>query len=236
MNEIKLVIFDFDQTLVDSPKGFDAAFIEIKPEIEILLQNRGVKINIEDYSDALRQRMRELDVQKIYNRDLWWNRLLTEVLKIGTIQFTPEECSHLTSIYWNTTIENTELYPDTLEILDFLKSKNYKLALLTDTDGIPGLKKVRLDKSPILSYIDGIMIAGDDVPQVKPDPTPFLQLASQLGTTPSEVVMVGDKPFTDIKGGKAAGFHTILILRENWQVDPIPDFQIRALVELKNLL
>ena len=48
--------------------------------------------------------------------------------------------------------------------------------------------------------------------------------------------MVGDKPFTDIKGAKKAGFTTVLILRVNWEIDPVPDYIIKELKEIKKIL
>jgi len=232
---IELVVFDFDQTIADSPKGFDIAFKKVMDEFKVFLETHGHPIELEPFHPDLRKLMRELDQKRQYNRDLWWNRLLKK-MGISDIQFNAEECKKLTRIYWDITAEHTELYPDTLEILEYLRNKGYKLGLITDTDGSPGIKKRRLERSGLLSYFDGILIAGDDLPQIKPDPTPFLKLAELLGVPPIACVMIGDKPFTDIKGGKAAGFRTILILRENWKVDPKPDFQIHELSDLKSIL
>ncbi len=234
MKDIKLVVFDLDQTVINSKNGFDAAFEKIKSELQRFLEHNGIDKQVEHYSAQLWERIGAFDKQGQFNRDIWWN-LLLEVLEVSEVHFTEEESKQVTQVYWDTTIKFTELYPDTLEVLNYLKGK-YTLGLLTDTDGTPGIKQIRLERSKIIDFFDGIMIAGEDVPEIKPDPNPFLKLAEHLGISPPNSVMVGDKPFADIKGGKAAGFHTILILRENWEVDPTPDYQINHLKELKTIL
>jgi len=234
MKDIELVVFDFDQTIINSAPGFDNAFKQIKIELQKFLDAHEIDKRVEPYSAELRKKIWDVDKKGQYNRDLWWNQLF-KVLDIEDIQFKNEEITNLTKVYWDTTIEFTELYPDSLEILTYLRGK-YKIGLLTDTDGTPGVKQERLERSKILEFFDGIMVAGEDVPEIKPDPKPFLKLAEHLGVAPSASVMVGDKPFSDIKGGKAAGFHTILILRENWEIDPIPDYEIKTLLELKSIL
>ncbi len=235
LKDIKLVHFDFDQTIINSKKGFAAAFISVMDEFKKFLKRDSSETNLEASYTKLKDKMQKLDIQKIYNRDLWWNDLLNE-LGLTEIQFSEKECKSLTKLYWDIAAENSELYSDTLEVLDYLKKRKYLLGLVTDTDGTPGRKQMRLEKSGILNYFDGIIIAGEDTPTIKPDPEPFLKLTSTLACKPENTVMVGDKPFTDIRGAKDAGFHTILILRDNWQIDPTPDYQIRELIELKSIL
>jgi len=235
MKGIKLVVFDFDQTLVNSAIGFDQAFIEIKKELQEFLDKNGYEISVESFSSELRKTIRELDKNREYDRNKWWNPLLQQ-MNVTEIELTKEECERLTKIYWNVTADNTELFPDTLEILDYLKTKKYKLGLITDNDGGFGLKKTRLAKCSIMNYFNQVVIAGDDVPEKKPHPAAFLKVSSILKTSPKACVMVGDKPFTDIAGGKAAGFHTVLVIRDVWEINPVPDFQIHQLIELKSLL
>ncbi len=235
MKGIKLVVFDFDQTLADSKKGFEVAIEKVFEVIQQFLDKNGYNISVKDFSTELRKTMRELDKNREYDRNTWWNPLLAQ-MHVTEIQLTNEECEKLTKIYWDITADYTELFPDTVEILNYLKEKKYKLGLITDNDGRPGLKKTRLAKSPILKIFDKIVIAGDDVPEKKPHPAAFLKIANFLKISPKASVMVGDKPFTDIAGGKAAGFHTILVIRDVWEINPVPDFQIHNLIELKSIL
>jgi HAD superfamily hydrolase (TIGR01549 family) len=235
MEGIKLIVFDFDQTLVDTLKGFKKAFTAIKQEYQQFLDKNGYSIIVEDHSAEMRETMRELDKNREYDRNNWWNPLLKQ-LKVTELQFTQAECKRLTKLYWDVTAANTELFPDTLEILNYLKKKKYLLGLITDNDGGFGLKKIRLAKSPLMKFFNQVVIAGDDVPEKKPHPAAFQKIAALLKIPPEACVMVGDKPFTDIAGGKSAGFHTVLVIRDVWEIKPLPDFQIHQLIELKTLL
>jgi 2-phosphoglycolate phosphatase len=52
------------------------------------------------------------------------------------------------------------------------------------------------------------VVAGDDLPQRKPDPAPMHEVARQLGVPVTELVMVGDGP-QDVLAGRAAGAFTV---------------------------
>ncbi len=233
--EFKLVFFDFDQTIINSGVGFSAAYKKLAEKFESILKIQGLQLDSEVILNKILTKDKEFNKNKIYDRDLWWNPILKE-FNVKQ-ELSQDKIKRLTETYWNTVIEYTEPYPDTFEILDYLKDK-YKLALISDTDGLKGMKKIRIQKSNIAQYFDYIIVPGDDTKSVKPDPEPFLRIAKQAKVKPSkkECLMIGDKPFTDIKGAKNAGFTTVLIHRADWNVDPVPDYLIKELRELKEIL
>ena len=49
----------------------------------------------------------------------------------------------------------------------------------------------------------------------KPEPTLLQEAMRTLNSQPDETVMIGDSLAVDIKGGKAAGTHTLLVLSGN---------------------
>ncbi|MEI9950974.1 MAG: HAD-IA family hydrolase [Pseudomonadota bacterium] len=53
-----------------------------------------------------------------------------------------------------------------------------------------------------------VVVGGGDLPKNKPDPLPLQYIATQLGLSPSELVMVGDGA-QDIACAKAAGAHSV---------------------------
>ena len=142
----------------------------------------------------------------------------------------------LTLLYWKTFAENTAPYPDAEQTLEYLKNKGYKLGIITDTDGTKGIKKMRLDQLEIVKDFDVVVISGEDTPRTKPDPGPYLLVAELLGIKPNECVFIGDKPFTDIDGGNAAGMKTILLKRRDWGVKENSDFTVKSLAELQGIL
>lgn len=52
------------------------------------------------------------------------------------------------------------------------------------------------------------IVAGGDLPEKKPSPVPLLHLATALGVSPGEMVMVGDGP-QDIESAHAAGVRSV---------------------------
>jgi phosphoglycolate phosphatase len=56
-------------------------------------------------------------------------------------------------------------------------------------------------------YFD-IVVAGGDLPRLKPDPLPLLTIAERLGVHARELVMVGDGP-QDVGCGRAVGAFTV---------------------------
>ncbi|MHA1378231.1 MAG: HAD family hydrolase [Candidatus Helarchaeota archaeon] len=234
-SQFKLVCFDFDQTIFDSGVGFSASYKVIAKEIKKILEDQNIHLEYTTILKILHKKDREYNKMKFYNRNFWWSPILKDLnSKKGLDE---EECTRLTSMYWNAVIENSEPYPDTLEILNYLRGK-YVLGLITDTDGQKGMKHLRIQKSNLAHYFDHILIPGEDTPEVKPSPEPFLKIAkmANIDVSKQECMMVGDKPFTDIKGAMNAGFTTVLILRTNWEIAPVPDYSIKKLSELKKLL
>lgn len=83
------------------------------------------------------------------------------------------------------------------------------------------------------------VVAGGDLPWLKPDPAPLIELAKQLGTPTTELVVVGDGP-QDIQCGRTAGAFTVGVLggiaAERRLRDAGPDRVLRSLHELAALI
>jgi phosphoglycolate phosphatase len=79
------------------------------------------------------------------------------------------------------------------------------------------------------------VVAGDDLPQKKPDPAPLLEVARLLGIPIAEVVMVGDGP-QDVLSGRAAGAFTVGVCGGIQAYERLaasePDLMIDTLAEL----
>ena len=79
------------------------------------------------------------------------------------------------------------------------------------------------------------IVARDDAPP-KPSPEPVLLACRQLGADPRQVLVVGDFVF-DIMAGNAAGTWTALLCSRSRQLPDIDaDFEIRSLLEIRDIL
>lgn len=231
---IKAVLFDLDETLIDDFPGLERCHRAVAKRLQSYLQGQGIKVNEEELFKLITKLDDKMNFERRYIRDDWWPMLIE---KMGLkIKLPPELLEELTRIYWKTFAENSRPYPDAEATLDYLRSKGYRLGMVTDTDGTKGIKEMRLRQFDFMKKFDVVIISGEDTPKTKPDPGPFLLAAERLGVRPEECVFVGDKPFTDIEGGKAAGMKTILVKRRDWGVAERADYTVRNLTELRQLL
>ena len=94
------------------------------------------------------------------------------------------------------------LYPGIREGLEMLQGRGYALGCVTN-------KAARFTE-PLLRDLGvrdffRLVVAGDTLPQKKPDPAPLLYAAAHFGVTPAQALMVGDS-VSDVKAARAAGF------------------------------
>jgi phosphoglycolate phosphatase len=99
------------------------------------------------------------------------------------------------------------LYPGVREGLDFLKSKTYPLACITNKAAqftIPLLKTLNV-------YEDfRLVLSGDSLPKQKPDPLPLLHAAEYFHSDPHQSLMIGDS-INDVQAARAANFQIICV-------------------------
>ncbi|WP_019625081.1 phosphoglycolate phosphatase [Thioalkalivibrio sp. ALJT] len=108
-------------------------------------------------------------------------------------------------IYQENTAGRSPLYPGVREGLDQLKAAGFRLGCVTNKAErftVPLLRE-----KGILDDFE-IVVAGDALPQKKPDPAPLLHAAKELGVDASEALMVGDSK-SDVKAARAAGFQIV---------------------------
>jgi putative hydrolase of the HAD superfamily len=233
MHGIKAVLFDLDETLIDAHVGLDAAHHAVTRKLRDYLRESGIDANeatirlkLDDFDDRM-------NMETKYDRDRWWPVLFHEFgLRKKVPRRTVEE---LTELYWSTYANVSEPYPDAEPMLNYLKRKGYKLGLVTDTDGRPGIKGRRLKNLDFIGMFDVVVISGEDTVHTKPSPEPFLLAASKLGLRAEECAVVGDKPFTDIRGAKAAGMQAIWLRRRDWGIEEPADLVVDSLAKLRKI-
>ncbi|MCW1294839.1 MAG: HAD family hydrolase, partial [Candidatus Parvarchaeum sp.] len=122
-----------------------------------------------------------------------------------------KQVEKLAQIFYDFILEKIEYPKETEEVLKALKLKGKKLGLLTDTDVRPGLKRRRLNSLSFTKLFDAVLIAGEDIPQRKSSPIPFIELARLLDVEPKETLVIGDRMDADIDNAKEADMKAVLI-------------------------
>ncbi len=96
----------------------------------------------------------------------------------------------------------TILFPYTIEILDYLTDKQYKLHLITN--GFENTQHSKLKHSGLSSYFKQV-ITSEGSNSLKPNKEIFDFAFNKTGATPEESIMIGDTMEVDILGAMNAG-------------------------------
>ena len=226
---IKAVIFDFGQTLANSANGFRAAEKEAQTK---LFSKLGLTIR-EDFLSIYRRLRQQLHEQSNFSRKF----LFHEVYHYYCLAPDEKILEHWENEYWDTVKTETSLFPEVLEVLQYLNQK-YQVALITNTQGQNSAGTHRISLYPELEkYFAEIIVAGENGIPPKPDPKPFWLCLQKLGLKPAQAVYVGDDWRIDICGARDAGLNPIWLkhqdVERNW---PEVQTTVPVITSLKPLL
>ncbi len=186
MSEIKMCIFDLDGTLIDSLE-------DLAISVNYALEKNGFATHS---TDAYRQFVGDGAVMLIKRA-------------MATKEFTQREFDKVKKDYDEHykmhCIDKTALYDGALELLNELKAKDIKLAIISNKPD--DFVKSIMIKMNLTQYFDYIAGGLPDVPK-KPDPYAFNVLLQKFSLTQNECLYVGDSN-VDIFTGKNAGIKTL---------------------------
>jgi putative hydrolase of the HAD superfamily len=231
--EKRAAIFDFDGTLVESHPRRNVAHAQVSEALLKYLSNQGYKVNQESMLELISKLEKEMNERHIYDRDVWWKEAVTQYFG-KEIELSESTLTELTVIYWQTVSEESKLFPGVKELLDSLWGKGIKLGLMSDTDGLEGMKAQRIEDAGLVKLFNAIIIPGEDTPETKPSTQPFIKICELLRVSPKNCVHIGDNPKVDISGAKELGMKTIILIPDKAHFQEktlIPDY----LIELKDI-
>ena len=224
------VTFDFDGTLVDSESCLPFVFSKILELFSIDDRNKKVLTKL------LISREEYYHWEGIFEykkRIQFWKNTF---YKFG-IYIDDESFDGIFDIYWIHRIAQTKIRPYTKELLEFLKERSIKLAVVAGNDERVGLKRFRVKQSGLDKYFDEILIAKDDVLSKK---DAVERLAEKWGCKTSQIVHVDDKD-SSIEEANSAGALTIQIkhigiLKMGFEEFDNPTYKANDLKEVKEIL
>jgi putative hydrolase of the HAD superfamily len=227
------VVFDLDNTLIQSKKGSRRGLQVVADIFARRLRKEGYH-----YTEAnLFRKLRLIDLEMhgrkfLYNRDVWWETLLKE---LGLSRLNGQWIHQTTLRYWKTYAQASPLFSDTMSTIHRLKKAGFRLGMVSDSDGTPGMKMKRIRQQPFLKYLETVVVAGEDTRDVKPSRGPFTLVAKRLGLQPRNCAYIGDNPQTDIEGAEGVGMMMILVKRRGPKGGH-PDYLARSLSDTARLL
>ncbi len=193
---IQAVFFDMDDTIYDT-SGF--ATIARRAAVKSMVHN-GLKCSEDEGYECLMEIVKE----KGSNYDKHFN-ILTERIN-G--EEDPLIIVNGIITYHNTKFAMLKLEPESFSILLYLKSKNYKVGLITNGKKLKQWEKlVRLGVYP---FFDDV-VTSEDVGIEKPDVEIFKIAMDRLNVTADTSIMIGNNFDTDIIGACNAGMQSMII-------------------------
>lgn len=126
----------------------------------------------------------------------------------------------------------TALVEGTMETLDYLMPK-YKLHIITNGFEEIQFKKIR--RCGLEPYFEHI-VTSEAAGAQKPHQDIFRHAFKQTGALPSESLIIGDDPESDILGGRHAGMDQVWLSRPGEVCEPAPTYTISNLTSLISLL
>lgn len=180
---LKAIIFDLDGTLLDSDeliiKAYEKVFDTFRP---------GYKLTEEEKTSFLGP------------------TLATMFSKYFT-----EDFETLLKVYEDYAFANKKvygkLYPNVIEMLNFFKSRGFKLGLVTSR--FMRSAEVMLEAFDLTKYFDKIVTL-DIVKNPKPDPEGINLVLKEFNVLPDEAIYIGDNK-SDFIAARDAHVHTALV-------------------------
>ncbi len=212
MKQIVLLIFDLDGTLVDT--------------------RRDLANSVNFALNALKLPALQIEEVMSYVGD-GLKKLLDRSLPKDGLENIGEVIDIFREHYREHCLDFSGFYPDVVNILNYFQDK--KMTVVSNKP--EEFTRLILEGLRIADFFE-IILGGDSLPLMKPDPGPILHILDKLNASNEKTAIVGDGT-TDIEAGKAANILTCAVtygLKEKEVLLKMePDFMIDDIVELKKI-
>ena len=122
------------------------------------------------------------------------------------------------------------LFPYTIEILQYLTGKGYRLHLITN--GFEKTQHSKLKNSGLSGYFEAV-ITSEGSNSLKPHKEIFEYAFQKVGAEPAESIMLGDSIEVDIQGAINAGIDQVYINHLGAEPAIKPTYMVSSLKELE---
>ena len=232
MKDIRAIIFDLGGTLINYEgiplywgDYYINAFENVKKNLTLELSNKQIFESIEilkKYNPRLYPREIEYESEYIFSHvTQGWNIKANDIADIVKNFFA----------FFR---KNVIVYPDTLEVLQWLKGQSYKTGILTDVPTGMSEELVDMDICSFKSMID-YCISSIKCGYRKPNKSGLDMLSKLLDTKVTNMIFIGDEE-KDIFTAKNAGCISILLNRNGLKKEYGQDYEISSIMEIINIL
>ena len=228
----KHLFFDLDRTLWDFEKNSTATLQEV---FEIFqLEEKGVSSFssfIEKYIDVNEAMWALYRVGKIQKEELRSIRFKNTLLHFGISD--DDLALQIGEYYIKESPLKTNLFPNTIEILEYLREEGYQMHIITN--GFEEVQHIKLKNSGLSSFFKEI-ITSERAGVKKPNSKIFNFSMELAGAQPEESLMLGDDIPVDLHGAKAVGMDQVYFNPNHHMHEEKMTYEVNSLLELKKFL
>ena len=167
----------------------------------------------------------------IKQEELRWKRVYLSLLdfKVANEPLAKE----MSQAYLEILPNKKHLFPYTIEILEYLKQKDYKMHLITN--GFESVQFKKIKNSGLQDYFIEV-ITSEASNSLKPQKEIFEYALKNAKASVEKSIMIGDNEFADIQGGINMGMDTVFV-NHIQAIPTIPaTYTITHLKELETIL
>jgi 2-haloalkanoic acid dehalogenase type II len=227
--EIKAVIFDMYQTLVQDPSGqWRHSFKSISEEQELGITAEQLWQGWRESEEQFRLQRTDPSLPFQTYFDAWAGGFRMAFKDLGV----PGDADAATKRFF-ADLSRREPFPETKQVVTEIQ-RSYRTAVLSNADDgflLPNLELLDLEFETVLS--------SEMARSYKPQPALFLEMLDRLSLPPDETVYVGDRHYEDVHGASAVGINAVWIDRSDRGLRddlPPPAHRVSSLSELPGLI
>jgi putative hydrolase of the HAD superfamily len=226
------IYFDLDHTLWDFDRNSEEALCELYDTHS--MGDWGIEsalVFIEKYR-TINRHMWDLYHKKLIDKvTLRENRFINTLHELGVDEkWHPK---NLWDQYLSIAPSKTHLFPNTLEVLEYLQQKGYDLSIITN--GFKEVQHLKISNSGLEKFFANVFIS-EDIGWQKPEAEIFRHAMQATGGIPESSIMIGDTLDTDILGAQNAGIDQVFFNPAKLPHEAEPTYEIHSLPQLKELL
>lgn len=230
---IRYLIFDLGGTLMHARDDWQPIHKQADDALVQSLKSHGIELTAEVFRARLHEYYQQRD--KDFH-ETTYHLVLRELLQeLHHAEVDESILRSALDALFGVTQSNWQLESDAIEMLEQLKSKNYRLGIFSNAGDDKDVQQL-IKNFKIGSYFDFVLTSAACFYR-KPHPRAFEIALAQWNISPEEAVMIGDSLDADIRGAKNLDMKAIWITRRAAiKADEMqrvkPDFSVRSLNEL----
>ena len=232
MTKYQHIFFDLDNTLWDFDRSSILAFDKIYEIFNLI--NYGIPSAKDFHTTYFDHNNRLWDLYRKGEIDKDFLKIERFRLPLKDYGIVDEKLSiDLGESYTDYAARMVALVPNTMEVLNYLKEKNYKIHLITN--GFLEVQSIKMKASGLDKMIDSSFVS-EEVGFKKPDHRIFFHAMNEVGGNIENSVMIGDDLSVDIIPAKEIGMKHIYFNRKKISHNEMLDYEIFDLIEICKIL